>query len=91
MDGRHRLLRAEIDNAARTLLANEDMDDRRVNMSLTIAGATNGSERRERHGPAPRGHHPDRAEGVKLEEHCVVTQSGLEVLSRFPFETSLLG
>ena len=30
-------------------------------------------------------------EGVKLEEHCLVTQDGLEVLSQFPFEPSLLG
>ena len=29
-------------------------------------------------------------EGVKLEEHCLVTETGLEVLSRFPFEDSLL-
>jgi len=29
-------------------------------------------------------------EGVKLEQHCLVTESGLEVLSTFPFETSLL-
>jgi Xaa-Pro aminopeptidase len=31
------------------------------------------------------------SEGVKLEEHCLVTEDGLEVLSRFPFEESLLG
>ncbi len=29
-------------------------------------------------------------EGVKLEQHCLVTEAGLEVLSRFPFEPSLL-
>lgn len=29
-------------------------------------------------------------EGVKLEQHCLVTDSGLEVLSEFPFEPSLL-
>ncbi len=29
-------------------------------------------------------------EGVKLEQHCLVTDSGLEVLSQFPFEESLL-
>ena len=30
------------------------------------------------------------AEGVKLEEHCLVTERGLEPLSRFPFEDRLL-
>ena len=29
-------------------------------------------------------------EGVKLEEHCPVTDSGLDVLSQFSFETNLL-
>lgn len=29
-------------------------------------------------------------EGVKLEEHCLVTDDGLEVLSQFPFEADLL-
>lgn len=29
-------------------------------------------------------------EGVKLEQHCLVTTDGLEVLSRFPFEAALL-
>jgi Xaa-Pro aminopeptidase len=29
-------------------------------------------------------------EGVKLEQHCLITDSGLEVLSEFPFEDSLL-
>ncbi|MEM9650701.1 MAG: Xaa-Pro peptidase family protein [Actinomycetota bacterium] len=29
-------------------------------------------------------------EGVKLEQHCLVTDNGLEVLSQFPFEPSLL-
>lgn len=29
-------------------------------------------------------------EGVKLEEQCVVTETGLEPLSQFPFETQLL-
>ena len=29
-------------------------------------------------------------EGVKLEEHCLVTDDGLEVLSQFPFEQALL-
>ncbi len=33
----------------------------------------------------------DDGEGVKLEQHCLVTESGLEVLSQFPFESSLLG
>ena len=32
----------------------------------------------------------DDGEGVKLEEHCLVTETGLEVLSQFPFEDSLL-
>lgn len=39
MDSRHQLLKAEIDHAANTLLANEEMGDRRVNTLLTIAGA----------------------------------------------------
>ncbi|MEM8922727.1 MAG: Xaa-Pro peptidase family protein [Actinomycetota bacterium] len=30
-------------------------------------------------------------EGVKLEQHCLVTETGLEVLSTFPFEPALLG
>lgn len=30
------------------------------------------------------------SEGVKLEEHCLVTDTGVEVLSRFPFEAALL-
>lgn len=30
-------------------------------------------------------------EGVKLEQHCLVTESGLEVLSTYPFECALLG
>lgn len=29
-------------------------------------------------------------EGVKLEEHCLITETGVEVLSQFPFEESLL-
>ena len=29
-------------------------------------------------------------EGVKLEQHCLVTDTGLEVLSQFPFESALL-
>lgn len=29
-------------------------------------------------------------EGVKLEEHCLVTDDGLDVLSQFPFEADLL-
>ena len=29
-------------------------------------------------------------EGVKLEEHCLITTDGLEVLSKFPFEEALL-
>ncbi|MEM6495219.1 MAG: Xaa-Pro peptidase family protein [Pseudomonadota bacterium] len=29
-------------------------------------------------------------EGVKLEEHCLITDNGIEVLSQFPFEESLL-
>ena len=28
-------------------------------------------------------------EGVKLEEHCLVTEDGLEVLSQYPFEAAL--
>ncbi len=32
----------------------------------------------------------DGGEGVKLEEHCLVTEDGLEVLSQFPFEDGLL-
>lgn len=32
----------------------------------------------------------DGGEGVKLEQHCLVTESGLQVLSQFPFEASLL-
>ena len=30
------------------------------------------------------------ADGVKLEQHCLVTETGLEPLSRFPFEDALL-
>ena len=30
------------------------------------------------------------SEGVKLEEHCLITETGVEVLSRFPFEDELL-
>ena len=30
------------------------------------------------------------SEGVKLEEHCLITETGVEVLSRFPFEDQLL-
>ncbi len=33
----------------------------------------------------------DGGEGVKLEQHCLVTETGLEVLSTFPFEDALLG
>ena len=29
-------------------------------------------------------------EGVKLEEHCLITETGIEVLSQFPFEDALL-
>ncbi|MEM7092211.1 MAG: Xaa-Pro peptidase family protein [Actinomycetota bacterium] len=29
-------------------------------------------------------------EGVKLEQHCLVTEAGLEILSTFPFEPALL-
>ena len=32
----------------------------------------------------------DGGEGVKLEQHCLVTETGLEVLSTFPFEAELL-
>ncbi len=32
----------------------------------------------------------DEGEGVKLEQHCLVTETGLDVLSQFPFEESLL-
>jgi len=32
----------------------------------------------------------DGREGVKLEEQVLVTDSGIEVLSQFPFEDSLL-
>jgi Xaa-Pro aminopeptidase len=31
------------------------------------------------------------AEGVKLEEEVLVTESGHEVISRFPFEEDLIG
>lgn len=34
--------------------------------------------------------HEAGGEGVKLEQHCLVTDTGLEVLSQFPFEPSLL-
>lgn len=30
-------------------------------------------------------------EGVKLEQHCLVTESGVEALSQFPFEAALMG
>lgn len=33
----------------------------------------------------------DGREGVKLEQQCLITSTGVEVLSRFPFERSLLG
>lgn len=33
----------------------------------------------------------DGCEGVKLEEHCLITEAGVEVLSKFPFEKALLG
>lgn len=29
------------------------------------------------------------AEGVKMEQHCLVTENGLEILSQFPFEAEL--
>ncbi|MBS1270489.1 MAG: Dimethlysulfonioproprionate lyase DddP [Gammaproteobacteria bacterium] len=29
-------------------------------------------------------------EGVKLEQHCLITDSGVEVLSKFPFEKALM-
>lgn len=32
----------------------------------------------------------DRHEGVKLEEQVLVTESGIEILSKFPFEEGLL-
>ena len=32
----------------------------------------------------------DRGEGVKLEQQLLVTESGTELLSRFPFEDALL-
>ena len=32
----------------------------------------------------------DDGEGVKLEQHCLVTETGIEVLSQYPFEPSLL-
>ncbi len=32
----------------------------------------------------------DGGEGVKLEQHCLVTETGVEALSRFPFEEALL-
>ena len=31
------------------------------------------------------------AEGVKLEEEVLITDTGSEVISKFPFEESLLG
>lgn len=31
-----------------------------------------------------------RGEGVKLEEQCLVTETGIEVLSQFPFEETFL-
>jgi Xaa-Pro aminopeptidase len=34
--------------------------------------------------------HNDGGEGVKLEQHCLVTETGLESLSSFPFEDALL-
>lgn len=34
--------------------------------------------------------HNSGGEGVKLEQHCLVTDTGLETLSTFPFEDSLL-
>jgi Xaa-Pro aminopeptidase len=34
--------------------------------------------------------HNDGGEGVKLEQHCLVTETGLEPLSSFPFEDALL-
>ena len=34
--------------------------------------------------------HNDGGEGVKLEQHCLVTEDGLEPMSSFPFEDALL-
>jgi Xaa-Pro aminopeptidase len=33
----------------------------------------------------------DGAEGVKLEEELVITETGVEMLSRYPFDEALLG
>ena len=33
---------------------------------------------------------PDTAEGVKLEQQIVVTETGTELMSRYPFDESLL-
>ena len=33
----------------------------------------------------------DGAEGVKLEEEVVITEDGVEMLSRYPFDEQLLG
>ena len=35
--------------------------------------------------------HEDGGEGVKLEEQVLITESGVERLSRFPYEERLLG
>jgi Xaa-Pro aminopeptidase len=34
--------------------------------------------------------HNDGGEGVKLEQQVLVTETGIDLLSRFPFEESLL-
>lgn len=33
----------------------------------------------------------DGAEGVKLEEELIITETGVEMLSRYPFDEALLG
>ncbi|HKJ61336.1 MAG TPA: aminopeptidase P family protein, partial [Hyphomicrobiales bacterium] len=33
----------------------------------------------------------DGAEGVKLEEEVIITQTGIEMVSRYPFDDALLG
>ena len=33
----------------------------------------------------------ERGEGVKLEQQCLITETGVEVMSRFPFEAALTG
>lgn len=37
------------------------------------------------------GEHDGGAEGVELEEQVLITETGSEVLSRFPYDEALLG